>query len=134
MVEVYQSMGVSPRQSTTLHSHFVELYSALKQGIRDLLLCDGSPKCPTLLAEGAESEVYVKTLFEVLSSDSKKFQPKKWWSLEVMKSLLSCHLEYMKDLGSRKQNASWLEVQKAVKKSSILIKKIVRMKSLVSEH
>jgi hypothetical protein len=36
MVEVYQGMGVSPRQSTMLHSHFVELYSALKQGIRVL--------------------------------------------------------------------------------------------------
>jgi hypothetical protein len=54
MVEVYQGMGVSPRQSTMLHSHFVKLYSALKQGIRELSLCEGSPKCPTVITEGAE--------------------------------------------------------------------------------
>jgi hypothetical protein len=33
MVEVYEAMNVQPRQSSTLHSHFVELYSALKLGI-----------------------------------------------------------------------------------------------------
>jgi hypothetical protein len=38
MVEVYQVKGVSPKQCTMLHSHFVELYSALKQRIRALLL------------------------------------------------------------------------------------------------
>jgi hypothetical protein len=54
MVEVYQGMGVSPWQSTTLNSHFVELYRALKQGIRALSLHDRSPKCPTWLAKGVE--------------------------------------------------------------------------------
>jgi hypothetical protein len=79
-----------------------------------------------LPTEGVESEVYVKVLFEFLSSDSKKFQPKKWWSLEVMKSLLSRHLEYIKDLGSGKQNASWLEAQKAVMRREKRQQKIER--------
>jgi hypothetical protein len=37
ILEVYQQMKVAPQQSTTLHGHFVELYSALKQGLHAYL-------------------------------------------------------------------------------------------------
>ncbi len=115
-------MGVIPRQSTTLHSHFVELYSALKQGIRNLSLQEGYAKCPTSLVEGDESgDEYVNTLFELLTSDSKKFQPKKWWSPQVTGLLLSCHLEYNEPFGNGKQNAAWLENQKVAAKSKFEI-------------
>jgi hypothetical protein len=118
MVEVYQGMGVSAGQSTMLHSHFMELYSALKPGIRAHSLREGSPKCPTVITDGAEeSESYITALFEVLISGSRKFQPKKWWSLHMMKALLICHLQNMKKFGSGAQNQSWLEAQKAVKKN-----------------
>jgi hypothetical protein len=63
MLEVYQQMNVAPQQSTALHGHFVELYSALKQGICALSLQSGAPKCLTNLTDA-----------------NRKFQPKKWWS------------------------------------------------------
>jgi hypothetical protein len=50
----------------------MELCSALKQGIRVLSLREGSPKCPTVITDGAEeSEPYITALFEVLISDSR---------------------------------------------------------------
>ncbi len=78
MLEVYQQMNVAPQQSTTLHGHFVELYSALKQGILALSLQSGAPKCPTNLtdADVEESVEYVNALLEMLRSN-RKFQPKK---------------------------------------------------------
>ncbi len=42
----YMNLGLMPRQSTTLQSHFVDLYSGLKQGVRGLSLLARSPKCP----------------------------------------------------------------------------------------
>ncbi len=36
MVEVYLQMSVPPQSSATIHGHFVELCSALKQGIKSL--------------------------------------------------------------------------------------------------
>ncbi len=130
MVDVYNNMGVIPQQSTTLHSHFVELYSALKQGIRNLSLQEDSPKCPTSFVEGDETvDAYITALFELLTSDSKKFQPKKWWSPQVIRLLLSNHLEYNKPFGNGKQNAAWLENQKAAAKSKYEIdQKIARTK------
>jgi hypothetical protein len=122
MVDVYNNMGVIPRQSTTLHSHFDKLYSALKQGIRNLSLQEGCTKCPTSLVEGNESgDEYVDTLFELLTSDSKNFQPKKWWSPQVTGLLLGCHLEYNKPFRNGKQNAAWLENQKVAAKSKFEI-------------
>jgi hypothetical protein len=32
MVDVYNNMGVAPRQSTTLHSHFIKLYKCTEAG------------------------------------------------------------------------------------------------------
>jgi hypothetical protein len=61
---------------------FVDLYSALKQGIHALSLQSGAPKCPTN-ANGVadeESVAYVKALFKMLQLN-RKFQSKKWWSV-----------------------------------------------------
>ena len=118
MVDVYDAMNVQPRQSTTLHSHFVELYSALKLGIRCLSVKSDSPKCPDEIKDDDDSvDIYVEALLQLLLSDSKKFQPRKWWSLSVVRMLLYCHLHHLKAFGNSKQDASWLEKQKVVTKS-----------------
>ncbi len=116
MLEVYHQMGVAPRQSTTLQGHFVDLYSALKQGICALSLQSGAPKCPTNATEvdNEESVSNVKALFEMLQS-KRKFQPKKWWSVEVTQQLLKLHLDYNKAFGGNtKQDATRLNSQKVV--------------------
>ncbi len=118
MVEVYLQMSVPPRSSVTLHGHFVELYSALKQGIRSLSLKDGAPKCPSMLIDGDKAgDDYVSKLYEVLISDSKKFQPKKWWSPDVTRQVLAHHLDYTKAFGNGAQDASWVRTQKAAVRS-----------------
>jgi hypothetical protein len=40
----------------------------------------------------------VKALFEMLLSN-RKFQPKKWWCMEVMQQLLKLHLDNNKAFG-----------------------------------
>jgi hypothetical protein len=57
-------MNVHARQSTMLHSHFVKLYSTLKQGIRVLSLKNSS-ECPDSLTEGDKaSDKFVDSLFQ----------------------------------------------------------------------
>jgi hypothetical protein len=74
MVEnYYLQLGVVPRASSTLHSHFVEFYSAFKQGVRSLSLVPGAPQCPSSVSEGDEEAVgcCVQNLFQLLASDTK---------------------------------------------------------------
>jgi hypothetical protein len=113
MVESYYlQLGVVPRASSTLHSHFVELYSAFKQGVRSPSLVPGAPKCPSSLSEENEEATtfYVQSLFQLLTSDTKKFQPKKWWSVDVTSLLLCLHLSYTKSFGNGDQTLAWLEM------------------------
>jgi hypothetical protein len=96
--------------SSTLHAHFVELYSAFKAGLQTLSVLPNSPKCPSSVsaANQEESEFYIKSLHSLLLSDKKKFQPSKWWSFEVVNLLLVLHLEHMKGFGSDNQSVEWL--------------------------
>ncbi len=97
----------------------MDLYSALKQGIHALSLQSGAPKCPTTSTDvdDEESVLYVKALFEMLQS-IRKFQPRRWWSVEVTQQLLNLHLEYDKAFGGNtKQDATWLNLQKVVARS-----------------
>ena len=67
----YMNLGLTPRQSTTLQSHFVDLYSGLKQGIRGLSLLVGSPKCPVKFdVDDAEVQSYCTSLFDLIISNS----------------------------------------------------------------
>jgi hypothetical protein len=102
-----------PRASSTLHSHFVELYSAFKQGVRSLSLVPGAPKCPSSFLEENEEATtfYVQNFFQLLTSDTKKFQPWKWWSVDVTPMLLCLHLSYMKLFGNGNQTLAWLEMK-----------------------
>jgi hypothetical protein len=59
----YKAMNVQPRQSITLHSHFVELYSALKLGIQCLSVKSDSPKCPD---EIKDDDDFVDVFMEAL--------------------------------------------------------------------
>jgi hypothetical protein len=95
------------------------LYSALKLGIRCLSVKSDSPKCPDEIKDDDDSvDVYVEALLQLLLSNSKKFQPRKWWSLSVVRILLCCLLHHLKAFSNSKQDASWLEKQKVVTKSN----------------
>ncbi len=103
----YRDLGAVPRQSATLYGHFVELYSAFKQAIRVLSTTKGAAKCPSDFIIGdSTTDMFVAQLLATITSDSKKFQPRKWWSGEVVSMLLHLHLNYMRDFSSGKQNAS----------------------------
>jgi hypothetical protein len=45
----YTHWGSTPRLSSTLHAHVVEMYGALKKGMRHLSLTPGAPKCLHLI-------------------------------------------------------------------------------------
>jgi len=107
----YVHWGTQPRLSTTLHAHLVDIYGAIKKGIRILSCNPAAPKCPVsyLEANDADLQVYVAALFELIISDKNKFMPKKWWSLEVLSMLLLLHLQYSSQFGNCNQSLDWLE-------------------------
>jgi hypothetical protein len=107
----YLHWGSPPRLSTTLHAHLVEMYGAIKKAIRVLSCSPAAPKCPVsyLEADDTELQVYVAALFEVITSDAKKFMPKKWWGLEVVSMLLMLHLQHSSQFGNGNQSLEWLE-------------------------
>ena len=104
----------SPRLSSALHGHFIDLYSGFKLGIRNLSLMDKSKKCPNTFEKGVPSvDEYVVSLLNLLTSDAKKYKSKKWWRLDVVELLLKNHLDYVAEFGSEKQSASWI-AEKAI--------------------
>jgi hypothetical protein len=108
----YRDLGVVPRQSVTLYGHFIELYSAVKKAIWALSTTKGAAKCPSEFLEGEPStDMFVSQLLATITSDSRKFQPRKWWSGEVVSMLLHLHLNYMRDFSNSAQNASWKAVE-----------------------
>ncbi len=83
---------------------------AFKQAIRALSTAKGAAKCPSKFLEGEPStDMFVSQLLATITSDSGKFQLRKWWSGEVVSMLLHLHLNYMRDFSNGAQNASWLE-------------------------
>jgi hypothetical protein len=109
--QFYLHWGSAPWLSSTLHSHVVEMYGALKKGMRHLSLTPGAPQCPTsyLEANDAELRSFTASLFELMVSDKKKYQAKNWWSLEVITMLLLLHLQYNSNFGNKDQSLEWLE-------------------------
>jgi hypothetical protein len=107
----YVHWGTQPRLSTTLHTHLVDMYGAIKKGIGILSCNPAAQKCPVsyLEADDADLQVYVTALFELIISDKNKFMPKKWWSLEVVSMLLHLHLQYSSQFGHGNQSLDWLE-------------------------
>jgi hypothetical protein len=107
MVEgFYLNLGVVPRQSVTLYSHFVELYSAVMQAIWTLSTTKIAAKFPSkFMEEEPSTNMLVSQLLATITLDSCKFQPRKWWSGEVVSMLLHLNLKYMQDLSNGSQNA-----------------------------
>jgi len=61
--EYYAKVGVPVRQSVTLQSHFVELYSGFKNGIHGLTLIVSAPKCPaSFVNDDTEVNNYIENL------------------------------------------------------------------------
>jgi hypothetical protein len=107
IAEFYQS-GPS-RLSGALHGHFVDLYSAFKLGIRNLSVVDKEKKCPVEYVAGDEVVgEYVEALNNLLCSDAKKYQSKKWWSCGVIELLLQMHIAYTSEFSGGAQTAGWL--------------------------
>jgi hypothetical protein len=107
IAEFYQS-GPS-RLSGALHGHFVDLYSAFKIGIRNLSVVDKEKKCPVEYVAGDEVVgEYVEALNNLLCSDAKKYQSKKWWSCGVIELLLQMHIAYTSEFSGGAQTAGWL--------------------------
>lgn len=65
---------VVARHSATLQSHFVELYSAFKNGIRGLMVLVGTPKCRNNFNDNVS--------FNEFLTSNKKIH-KKCWSEDV---------------------------------------------------
>jgi signal recognition particle subunit SEC65 len=94
---------------SALHGHFVDLYGSFKLRIRNLSQVDTKVKCPVEYKVDDEGCIeYVEALNNLLSSDAKKYNSKKWWSRGVVELLLEMHLEQMLEFGSGKQSAGWL--------------------------
>jgi hypothetical protein len=110
IAEYYTPLGMTSRQSTALQTHFIELYSAFKQGIRNLSLEGISLRCPTVYVKGDDAvDNYLESLHKILTSDRKKYHPKKWWSKTVVEMLLQLHLEYTAEFGAGQQNPDWIK-------------------------
>jgi len=109
IISYYQPMK-RLRDSSPLHGHFVELYSAFKQGVHTLSILPNAPKCPTGITPESidECEAHITSLLDILLSDKTKFQSPRWWSFEVVNCLLVLYLEYLKSFGMDKQNVHWL--------------------------
>jgi hypothetical protein len=90
----YQYGGI--RLSGALHGHFVDLYSSFKLGIRHLSVEDKEKKCPAVYTKEDDCcDEYVEALSNLLGSDAKKYNSKKWWSRGVVEMLLPMHIGYV---------------------------------------
>jgi len=107
IAEFYQSGPT--RHSGALHGHFVDLYSAFKVGIRNLSVLDKEKKCSVVFVKGDDAvEEYMESLNNLLCSDMKKYNSKKWWSRGVVELLLPMHLAYTSEFSGGPQTAGWL--------------------------
>jgi hypothetical protein len=105
--DFYLDLGVFLRQLVTLYGRIVELYSIFKQAVWALSTTKGAAKCLSELIIGdPTTKRFVMQLLATITSDSKKFQPKKWWSGEVVSRLLHLHLKYLWDFSNGSQNES----------------------------
>jgi hypothetical protein len=87
------------------------MYGAFKKGMMNLSLVSGALKCPKSMLEVDDSDLadYVTSLFSLLISDKKKYQPNNWWSIEIVSLLLSLHLQYAGQFANGEQSLNWLE-------------------------
>jgi hypothetical protein len=108
IAEFYQS-GLT-RLSGALHGNSVDLYGAFKVGIRNLSVLDREKKCPVEYKAGDDAAAeYVEALNNLLCSNAKKYNLKKWWNHGVVELLLPMHIGYTSEFSGGAQNC-WLVV------------------------
>ena len=107
IAEIYQS---GPTWlSGALHGNFADLYSAFKVGIRNWSIVHKEKKCPVEYKAGDDAMAeYMEALNNLLCSDAKKYNSKKWWSRGVVELLLPMHLAYTSEFSGGPQTAGWL--------------------------
>jgi hypothetical protein len=106
------------RLSGALHGHFVDLYSAFKVGIRNLSILDKEKKCPVEYKAGDDAMAeFMEALNNLLCSDAKKYQSKKWWSHCVVELLLPMHIGYTSEFSGGAQTAGWLSAKATAHKT-----------------
>jgi hypothetical protein len=116
IAEFYQA--AAPRLSSALHGHFVDLYGSFKLGIRNLSQVDTKVKCPVEYKVDDEGCMeYVEALNNLLSSDPKEYNSKKWWSRGFVELLHEMHLEQTLEFGAGKQSAGWLSEKATMHKT-----------------
>jgi hypothetical protein len=92
IAEYYTLLGMTSRQSTALQTHFIELYSAFKQGIRNLSLEESSLRCPTVYVKGDDAvDNYLESLHKILTSDGKSITLRNGGA----KLMLRCYCSYI---------------------------------------
>jgi hypothetical protein len=133
IAEFYQAGA--PRLSSALHGHFVDLYGAFKLGIRNLSQVDTKAKCPVEYKVDDEACMeYVEALNNLLSSESKKYNSKKWWSRGIVELLLEMHLEQTLEFGAGKQSAGWLSEKATMHKSKFEMDQKNRLDDLAKKR
>jgi len=87
----------------------VDHYSAFKVGIRKLSVVDNEKECPVEYKVGDDAMAeYVEALNNLLCSDGKKYNSKKWWSHGVVELLLPMHIGYTSEFSGGAQTVGWL--------------------------
>jgi hypothetical protein len=98
----------------------VELYSSFKLGIRNLSLKDRTKKCLSVFEKGyAVVDEYLAALLQLILSDYKKYQSKKWWSSDIVEMLFPLHLDNTMEFSGGEQNTDWLTQKAASHKVSL---------------
>jgi hypothetical protein len=129
----YQSGGI--QLSGALHGHFVDLYSSFKLGIRLLSVEDKDKKCPAMYTKGDDCcKEYVEALNNLLGSDGKKYNLKKWWSRGVVEMLLPMHIGYTSEFGTGQQTAGWLSDKVTAHKTKFEMDQRNRLEELTKKR
>jgi hypothetical protein len=118
IAEFYQSGPT--RLSGALHRNIVDFYSGFKVRIRNLSVLGKERKCPVEYKAGDDAMAeYMEALNNLLCSDAKKYQSKKWWSHGVVELLLPMHIGYTSDFSGGAQTAGWLSGKATAHKTKL---------------
>ncbi len=81
--------------SGALHGHFGDLYGAFQLGIKNLSVLDKKKKYPMEYQKGDDAwDQYVEALNNLQGLYARKYMSKKWWSQDVVETLLPLHLAW----------------------------------------
>jgi hypothetical protein len=85
------------------------MYSAFKKAIRNLSLTASAPQCPTSFVATKDESIkqYVAWLLNEVTSCKRKYQPKSWWSVDVLSLLLGLHLQATAQYSVCEQSLDW---------------------------